>query len=300
MELATSGYTYPLVVQFIAVINGLYVIVFLNAVPGKVPTRRTSSFLDIDQTEYKPRRQNTSEGLLAGWFAVVLACVFVVFFLYQETTTTSISWLTSINIYGFHMLLLLVALIASVAAMYQMHAMVWCRRQRGPHEKRANSLLVFTCCAMMADRTCAIIAGFGEGQIAMAFSSIVAIISGGVIIHVIMQYAFFKRPADLLQCEKKPGQQALEVLRGTSLALWMIDSFLLKARWAQTPLEATFQSDAWPVLSNLFEPLEVLFYFHTMLYTSHILACGRTWRDIGHLVGKRAVAKPSAPQSTRL
>ena len=83
--------------------------------------------------------------------------------------------------------------------------------------------------------------------------------------NLFLAYANKKRTKTKQQLVGKPGRQGLEYLRLVNFALWLNNTFLLKHARAKDVMNTTFGEMEWSVLSNIFQPLAILYYFHSMI-----------------------------------
>ena len=49
------------------------------------------------------------------------------------------------------------------------------------------------------------------------------------------------------------------------------------------PLEDTFGDQIWPIVSNIVQPMTILFYFHGVMCLSHAIAHAHTWHVDEHV-----------------
>ena len=70
----------------------------------------------------------------------------------------------------------------------------------------------------------------------------------------------------------KPGRQGLEFLRLTNLALWLINTFILKNPRMKQVQYDVYGVEVWATISNILQPLLILYYFHCMTITAEIIS----------------------------
>ena len=94
-------------------------------------------------------------------------------------------------------------------------------------------------------------------------------------------FAAHKRTTKAEHFYKKPGRQGLEVLRTTNLALWLVNTFLLENTETKQVHWETFGHEGWTILSNIFQPLTILYHFHAMVCYAEVIAHSYSSKYIG-------------------
>ena len=94
-------------------------------------------------------------------------------------------------------------------------------------------------------------------------------------------YASKKRSTKPKHLHLKPGRQGVEVLRVTNFSLWLVNTFLLENIEMKRMHYYSYGHDGWTVLSNIFQPLTILYHFHAMVYYAEIIQHNYTSKYIG-------------------
>ncbi len=131
-------------------------------------------------------------------------------------------------------------------------------------ERIDNQLGVITLLCLISWKIFCIIAAFDQDDAVLLADGVISIIFG-MIQSLFLTYAQKKRTKTRSQLLRKPGYQGLEFLRLTNFALWLNNTFLLKHPYAKSMMNATYGEMEWAVLSNIFQPLSILYYFHAMI-----------------------------------
>ncbi len=133
-----------------------------------------------------------------------------------------------------------------------------------------GQLAVVTLIALVAWKVFSIIAGFDGVQNSIIADGITSILFAFTQSFCLF-YAQKKRVKTRAQLLDKPGKQGMEFLRLVNFALWLNNTFLLKQALAKEAMFETFGVMEWAILSNVFQPLAILFYFHAMLISARAM-----------------------------
>ena len=112
--------------------------------------------------------------------------------------------------------------------------------------------------------------------------------------NLFLAYAENKRVKTHDKLKEKPGRSGLEFIRIVNFALWVNNTFLLKNPETKTAMNASFGFMEWAVLSNVFQPLTILYYFHATVTVAEVLHHVYTSRFVG--VIRRSKQNKSAAQ----
>ncbi len=99
--------------------------------------------------------------------------------------------------------------------------------------------------------------------------------------NLFLSYAENKRIKTHQQLKEKPGLSGLEFLRIVNFALWINNSFLLKNPAMKTTMNSAYGYMQWAVLSNIFQPLTILYYFHAMITVAEVISHVYTHKFVG-------------------
>ena len=319
-----SPYAYPLLIEFSVLAVGLYITIYERCGVKDDPRKKKEEAEEGKDFVLKSHGDtvlikhdinnsiiynNTSEGLFVGWLFILLTVIFVIACLYDSYTQHSYHRNYGLAVYGFNLMLVVVCLLACGQAIYRIRVMETFKAVKDPQERREHMLLYLTLSCMIAYKVFCVIAGGVQADAVLIVDGLLSIASGVTTTVYINWYSFNKRLTHPLQRSSKPGRQAIEVIRCLNFALWLVNTFLLKATFAKQPLSDTFGDTAWPIISNIVQPMTILFYFHTMMCASDVIAHLHTWhmhpgevKPFSHLPGKGNYchregqnSKPKAP-----
>ena len=96
-----------------------------------------------------------------------------------------------------------------------------------------------------------------------------------------LAYGENKRLETHSQAKESPGWSALQFLRIVNFALWVNNTILLKNPATKASMNTTFGFIEWAVLSNIFQPLTILYYFHAMITIADVLHHVYTTKFVG-------------------
>ena len=99
--------------------------------------------------------------------------------------------------------------------------------------------------------------------------------------NLFLAYAENKRLKTHSQVSDRPGWSGLQFLRIVNFALWVNNTFLLKNPATKVSMNTTFGFIEWAVLSNIFQPLTILYYFHAMITIADVLHHVYTSKFVG-------------------
>ena len=145
-------------------------------------------------------------------------------------------------------------------------------RFKGIHKALDKKLMFNTYLSVMVFKVLSMIAAYQMDSPIIFIDGIICIISGFIQTTFINFYAAQKRSTTIEDRNTKPGRQGLEFLRCANFALWLINTFLLKNTEAKKVHYEAFGTTAWAIISNVFQPLAILYYFHSMVCLADIIA----------------------------
>ena len=147
-------------------------------------------------------------------------------------------------------------------------------------QKMEAQLGIVTLLALISWKIFSIIAAFDNNDGWILVDGIVAVVFG-MTQNLFLAYAVKKRTKTNQQLVSKPGRQGLEFLRLANFALWLNNTFLLKHPRAKSVMNTTFGEMEWAVLSNVFQPLAILYYFHSMIIITETIHQVYTSKFVG-------------------
>ena len=123
------------------------------------------------------------------------------------------------------------------------------------------------------------------------FTDAIASITHGFMQMVFLNwYACQKRAKTSKERANKPGRQFLQFLRVLNLSLWLVNTFLIKKAHAKDLHEEIYGMIPWVIISNIFPPLLILYYFHSMACVAEVIVRSYTDKYI-------SIARPSKPDT---
>ena len=276
-----SPYTYPLLIEFSVLVIGLYINVLENAVPRT--DERTNDHFEHghSQKDPQPVYHNTYEGLVMGWLSILVALMFVLFMMYDSYTLTD-NTLYVDNVYAFNLVVSVISVLAALWVINRLRNMEKCDYQSTRHDKREYALLSVTCFCTAVYSVCCVVAGIHQKTYVLVGDGCVALVGAFLTAYIIIFMAPNRRLKSAEQRAIKPGRQGLELLRCSNLSQWLVNTFLLKSSTAMIPLNNTFGSSVWPIFANIVQPMTILFYFHSIMCLSHVIAHLHGWHSPSH------------------
>ncbi len=241
---------------------------------------------------------NNNIGFVTGWLVVLGTIVGVIVLLYFIYSGINISAVEPIS-YASNCGISILCTIAIPITMTSMSKLTFkdeeireLRAKLGHGRKKSDSfkgihraldkkLMFNTYLCMMVFKVLSMIAAYEENAPLIFIDGLVCIIMGFLQVVFVNFYASQKRSTTLHDRKTKPGRQGLEFLRWANFALWLINTFLLKNAVAKQVQYSTFGTTAWAITSNIFQPLAILFYFHSMVCIADIIAHSYSAKYIG-------------------
>lgn len=262
------------------------------------PSSASSSFFDPSSDsisgKYKSTKYqyNRKGGFILGWLTICAIVGLVIVCLYIMYSVDGIAANIEYTIYGANLILSALCLAVvpptlksmstltfrddEIKLMLEMRHDTSAQFKHSIHHKLDNYLLIVTLLALFAFKIFSAIAAIEQESYLVLVDSIVCIVSALVQTFFVM-YAQNKRSKTDEHLRTRPGRQGLELLRCINFALWLINTFLLKHPEAKRVQNSTYEYLPWSILSNTFQPLTILFYFHTVVCIAEIV--GRAYTD---------------------
>ena len=242
---------------------------------------------------------NSNIGFVLGWIVVAFTVVFVVialYFIYQDSLETTIEDMS----YASNMALSCLFLIATPLTFYQMTPLTFkdeeIRRLRhmnrpasgdqpseykGVHRSMDRQLLFQTFVALVIYKIMSMIAAYEHNSPIIFIDGVCSILMAFLQTFFVGWFAFQKRSTLVEHRQYKPGRQSLEFLRCGNFALWLINTFLLKNTLTKRVQYMTFGTTGWAIISNICQPLTILYYFHSMVVVANVITHSYSEKYIG-------------------
>ena len=239
---------------------------------------------------------NRKGGFILGWITIcgIVGLVIVCLYIMYSVDGTAIN--IEYTIYGANLSLSAMCLVVIPLTMRSMSTLTFrddeiklmlelkhdtsAQFKHNIHHKLDNYLLIVTLLAFFAFKIFSAIAALEQRSYLVLTDSIVCMITALVQTFFVM-YAQNKRSKTEEHLRTKPGRQGLEFLRCVNFALWLINTFLLKHPEAKRVQNTTYGYLPWSILSNTFQPLTILLYFHTVVYIAEIVRRAYTDKFVG-------------------
>lgn len=264
------------------------------------PSRENSSVFDpsdsISEKYHERHQYNRKGGFIFGWITICAVVGMVIVCLYIMYSVDGIAINIEYTIYGSNLALSMMCLTVvpftlknmstltfrddEIKLMLEMKSDPRSQFKHTIHHKLDNYLLIVTLLALFAFKMFSAIAAIEQESYLVLCDSIVSMTTALVQTFFLM-YARNKRSKTEKHLETRPGRQGLEFLRCINFALWIINTFLLKHPEAKRVQNLTYEYLPWSILSNCFQPLTILFYFHTVVFVAEILRRAYTDKFVG-------------------
>ena len=242
---------------------------------------------------------NSNFGFVCGWLCLVGSVVSIMIVLLNilDNTHSKRSVTYAINIF-----LTVCGIIVIPFAVHKMSRMRFkdeqIRRQRKGdrslvkkprlHRKMDRNLLTMTFLALLAYKMMSTPVAWEKKNVVIFIDAITSIIHGFMQMAFLNWYACQKRAKTNKERTDKPGRQFLELLRMLNLSLWLVNTFLLKEAHAKDLHEEVYGPIPWVIISNIFQPLSILYYFHSMACAAEVIVRSYTDKYVG-------IARPTKP-----
>ena len=234
---------------------------------------------------------NKNMGFVCGWLALIgsIVCILLMFFgLYSKDGAR---WLA----YAINSFLVVFGIITIPLTMHKMSSMRFkdeqIRRQRKGerslvkkprlHRKMDQNLLTVTFLALMTYKMMSILVAWCAKDAIILVDAIASIVHGFMQTAFLNWYACHKRAKTRQEFTEKPGRQFLEFLRMLNFSLWLVNTFLLKQAHAKSLHQETYGIEAWVIISNILQPLTILYYFHSMVCIAEVITRSYTNKYVG-------------------
>ncbi len=145
-----------------------------------------------------------------------------------------------------------------------------CQHQCNVKHKMDRRLSTMTLLSLSALKIFSFIAALETSSYVVLVDAVVSMVFA-VLQNLFLSYAENKRVKTFDQLKDKPGLSGLEFIRITNFALWIDNTFLLKHPAIKASMNDAFGYMEWAVLSNIFQPLTILYYFHAMITVAEVI-----------------------------
>ena len=286
LVLLIAPYSFPLLLEFSILVIGLYVNIWERCRLQPTSTDRLTSgdsrqdlvctHLEIS-SHVRHRHRNSYIGLFLGWIIIIVTIATLFASLYNYYVSHPYWFVDPISAYAFHISLHFICLLAVIGTMTAMSAMATRRTHITSAEWREYGLQFVTFFFLVMYKICCIVAGSVKSEPLLIIDGTVSIINGIILTIFIVWYAPRKCLTTPEQHHVKPGRQGLEILRYTNFSLWLVNTFLLTNSMVQHELLESLGINVWPIISNVAQPMTILFHFHAMMCISVVIVHVHTY-----------------------
>ncbi len=268
-------------------------------------TMRTYSGVGYSSNE---QFYNTNHGFILGYLVLMTVLVIIIIFMfdvYSEKYITIAEYIA----YCTNLVISILCMVTIPMAMYRMSVLTFKDEEiKGLRSKTggntdfrktriatslSKSLLSYTLVALMGFKMMTMIAAYEQENSLIFIDGIVSILMGHWQYMFINWYAFQKRTTTEYHRRTKPGRQELEFLRMCNLSLWLVNTFILKHPASKTMQKETFGGVAWAIISNISQPLTILFYFHSVICLAEVIVHSYSTKYIGLIRAHKLLYKMS-------
>ena len=294
-----APYLYPLIIEFSVVVVSMWISVWENCGVGVTyshPTndknhgasrgtlhRGISQATEVVPLEKMSGYKNQNIGFLLGWVILLGTVSLTLVFIFMLLDPTSYLYEGNPRVvYSYSCVLSILLLIAMPVTGYRLSALPSKENKKHKDEELGNKvrnhlshvvdrrLLFITAMSMVIYKLLCLICGAATGQYVLLVDAVFSILAG-MVGTVFIYIAFEKYSFTHFHRKTKPGRQGLEFMRFTNLSLWIVNTFLLKSPVAREDLYELYGPVGGASLSNVFQPLTILFYFHSMICIAEVI-----------------------------
>ena len=254
---------------------------------------------------------NNHVGFIFGWILMTTVIVIVIIYSYHIYSHIGYTEGLETAIYTTDITLCVICLVAIVITAKQMSKLSYkddeLKKARKEREGRADhnppkginvdsNLLYQTTVSLMAFQILSMMSAIDQSDFLIFSASMSQLIFSVVQTIFINWYASNKRITKIDHFYTKPGRQGLELLRTTNLSLWLVNTFLLENTEAKRFHWESFGHEGWTILSNIFQPLTILYHFHAMVCYADIIVHSYSSKYIG--LQRKKIIIPYAKEGT--
>lgn len=260
-----------------------------------------TSFTDLSSSRMiKPHKYyNNHFGFIIGWVVVCVSIVAIIAYLFVIYAAEEYGNGVETTVYSLDVIINLLCLGTIVLTMYKMSELTWKDQEikllrklklhhsfkfttsSHIHRDLDTSLLNVTFVALMVFFMFVMISAEANDSALIFANALFSVLMGGLQTMFINWFGFYKRSTELEHLENKPGRQGLEIIRCCNLALWAFNTFVIKHPENKQIHKETFGFTAWVIISNITQPLTILFYFHSAACVAEIISHSYTHKYVG-------------------
>ena len=248
---------------------------------------------DTSSQQSEGKYFNNHIGFGIGYLSLVLTATVIIIYIIV-INTVGYSQTVEDVIFIFDMIIKLIMVIAIPVTMYQMSVLTTkdmeIKKLRcGEHAKHGHSivhvldsnLLTVTFLAGLLFQMFTVVAAVLNESPFITADAIISMVLGNLQTFFINAYSNAKRSTKEEHHCQKPGRQGLEILRCSNLALWAFHTFIVKHPEAKRIHVNTFGFAAWTIISNITQPLNILYHFHAAACIAEIIHRAYTSKYLG-------------------
>ena len=239
---------------------------------------------------------NNHVGFVAGWVLLSLTIVVIIIYSYMIYSEHGYTPGLQTAIYTNNLTLCVSCIIAIPVTGYVMSKLSFkdselklAKKARDGRELEIKpsgfnvdkNLLYQTFVALLAFQILTMISAVDQHDYLIFMAGLSQLVFGSMQTIFINWFATNKRATKTEHFYTKPGRQGLEFLRVTNLSLWLVNTFLLENTEAKRVHWQSFGHEGWTILSNIFQPLTILYHFHAMVCFAEIIVKSYSSKYIG-------------------
>ena len=216
---------------------------------------------DAPPKGFTPVYRNNSSGLVAGWFVLIVTISFVILVLYDYYAKGGYrDWIED-TVYSLNLTIAALVILATFITMYQMSSLGQADVIHvGIHRQVDQNIMVVTFSALIGYKLMSMISALGNSTVIIVDGTVCFLM--GFFQNIFLSwYVHQVRATEAEHVMRKPGRQGLEFIRICNIALWLINVFLLRHQSARRTQQEVFGIVTWSIMSNIFQPLVILFFF---------------------------------------
>ena len=289
-----SNYLFPLIIEFAVVVTNMWLGVWENCGVGIIyqnpedrldgnNSRRKSILTDGMLMEKQTGYKNKNGGFIIGWLTLLFTLVVTLVYLFWVAGSLPVYTADQANMVGYAVNVGLsgLLLITVIVATYRLQSLPTkghdAKKETGNtlQNKLAHlmdrRLLFGTGMALVIFKLNCLIAGAATGEYLIVADAVMSIVASMGQTMFIGAFALEKVCVTNYQRKVKPGRQSLELIRFSNLSLWIANTFILKSPSAKSVQYEVFGRVGWAAVSNIFQPLTILHYFHAMVCVAEVV-----------------------------
>ena len=240
---------------------------------------------------------NNHVGFVIGYLVICLSIAVIILYLIFLNTDKGYTETLENSIFTFDLAIKALILGSIPVTVYKMSSMTTKdleiknlrpHHHANPHKEGVSihrsldmNLLTITFFAGLLFQMFTIVAAIAHYSPFILANAIVSIVMEFCQTLFINWYGITKRATKEKHVHEKPGRQGLEIMRCCNLALWAVHTFIVANTESKRIHVETFGFEAWVILSNITQPLNILYHFHAAACVAEIISHAYTSKYLG-------------------